>query len=100
MVRLRPAGPREGRRGKLSGDPAVQAAAVALLEGVGDPLGFLAAAPEDARILAAIVREAGRMRAEREQQLADYVAAKASNHVVSGFARIQGRFMKWMSRRG
>jgi hypothetical protein len=82
------AGPREGVRGKLTGDPAVQSAAVALLAGVADPLGFLALSPDDNRVMVAVVNEAVRIRDEHERALLDYVARATSGQTIAGIASV------------
>lgn len=94
------AGHREGVRGKLTGDPAVTAAAVALIAGVSDPIGMLALSPDDGRLMAAIVNEAVRIRGERELAYLDYVARRTAGHTVSGVASIVRSVMKSFKRRG
>lgn len=99
MVRVPLAGPRAGVRGKLTGDPVVTAAAVALLAGVSDPLGMLALAPDDARLMAAIVNEAGRLKAERERALIEYLARLTAGQTVSGVASIARSVLKSFQRK-
>lgn len=67
-----------GARGKLSGDPAVTTAAVALLLGYSDPLGFLALERGDMGLAVAIVEKADELRAEQAKQLADYTANRTA----------------------
>lgn len=100
MVGLRLAGRGEGVRGKLKGDPAVAAAAVALLTGVTDPIGMLALSPDDGRLMAAIVNEAVRIRDERERALLDYVARMTAGQTTSGFASVARSVVKAFRRRG
>lgn len=71
MVRVQP-GRVGGALGKLSGDPAVQTAAVALLHGWSDPLAFLALDGDDYAIAVAVVTAARDQRLEWDKQLADY----------------------------
>lgn len=97
MVRVRHRPAREGRSGKLTGDPAVHAGAVALIHG-WDPLHYLGLAPDDARLAQAILNKATEMTGEHDKAMADYVAAKTAHHTVTGFAKTMSRFMRWLAK--
>lgn len=78
------------RRGKLTRDPAIEQAAVALLHGIW-PLQFLGLAPDDYRVVAAVVNRAQRLVEEQAKALADYQAAKTAGLTTQGITR-------WISR--
>lgn len=80
MVRVhdRPGPP--GVLGKLTGDPAIKAAGVAISFGL-DPLRYLSLGPDDADIVDAALVEASRYRNQREAALADRTGAQTSNGV-------------------
>lgn len=86
MVGLLRRGPR-GVLGKLSGDPAVATAAVALLCGWSDPLDLLALDADDYAIAVAVVNEAEKLRSQRDKAAADYQAAKNANLTAEGILR-------------
>lgn len=71
----------------MTRDPAVRTAAVALVNGWGDPVALLALPPDDYSVAAAVVREADRMRAERDQAAADYLAQATASRVVDLLAK-------------
>lgn len=93
MVRLLRGRP-GGARGKLSGDPAVTTAAVALLNGWSDPLELLALEPEDYRVAVAVIQEAERLRAQRDRNAADYQAAKTANALLPGLVKAIRRMLQ------
>lgn len=93
MVRLLHGRPR-GALGKLSGDPAITTAAVALLTGWSNPLELLALDPEDYRVAVAIVQEAERLRYQRDKQLADYQAGKTANLLLPGLVKAIRRMLQ------
>lgn len=98
MVGLHGLGDRSGVRGKLTRDPAVHSAAVALLVGVTDPLGFLATDPADWPIVRAVVIEADRIKAERERDLAVAVADRTAARTVAGVAQVVRRALRALRR--
>ncbi len=87
MVGLQPAG-RGGARGKLSGDPVVTTAAVALLLGHSDPLGLLALERRDYNLAVTVVEKAAEIRSEYDQQLAEYTAAMTAKHLMPGLRSV------------
>lgn len=93
MVRLLDGRP-GGARGKLSGDPAVTTAAVALLSGWANPLDLLALDPEDYTVAVAVIQEAERLRAQRDKQLADYQSVKTANALLPGLVKAIRRMLK------
>lgn len=86
MVSLDERDARGGARGKLSSDPAVRSAAVALLLGL-DPLEYLGLSPSDFQITSAVVEEAHRLRTEQMQQQADYVSARTAGLTAQAITR-------------
>ena len=66
----------------------MHAAAVALTLGVADPLAFLALSRTDAVIAGAVLAEAGRLRVQHDQALADYTSVRTAGHTVTGVAQI------------
>jgi len=80
--------------GKLSGDPAVEAAAVALLLGHSDPLQLLARAPNDYAIDAAILNRAAQLQADRARAQADYLAGQIARQVVPPLAKHLSRLVE------
>lgn len=93
MVRVRHRGPGARAAGKLSRDPAVQAAAVALLLGV-DPLTFLAQHPDDLAITAAVVQKAEDLRAERERALVEALSTRTAGLTAQAITRWIARNFK------
>lgn len=65
-------------RGKLTGHPAVKAAAVASHFGI-DPLSFLTLAEGDRRIVAAVLSERAELDAEHRKAELDYLASKTAS---------------------
>lgn len=82
--------PRPGARGKLTRDPAVETAAVALLHGF-DPIQFLSYDPEDFAVAQAVLKHAQQKRADEIKWFADYVSARTagltSRSITRWFAR-------------
>lgn len=99
MVGVRLAGHRAGRGGKLAGDPAIEAAAVALDVGVSDPLGYLALSVDDEMVVNAVLQRALTIRARREQELLDYVSNRAAGLIGSNFSRVMRSAVRALLRR-
>lgn len=97
MVRVQPRWG-GGVRGKLSGDPAVTTAAVALLLGYPDPLGLLGLGRADYAIAVAAISKAADLKAEHETRLADYTAAQTANNLMPGLAKTIVAITRAMSR--
>lgn len=74
---------RAGRPGKLSGDPAIQQAAVAVLSGTNTGLGFLSLDPDDAEIEYEVALATLRLRKE----LVQYDAETYALAIVHVFAQ-------------
>lgn len=87
MDRVLLGGPGGGRFGKLTDDPAIDAAAAALLYGVADPLAMLALSPGDMRVMQAVLAKASKWRHEYDTHLADYTAGKVAEAVVPPLAK-------------
>lgn len=83
-----------GAGGKLTGDPAIRTAAVALINGWADPLDVLALDPDDYAVAVAVVAEADRLRADQAKALADYTAAKTANLLLPGLVKALSRLVK------
>ncbi|GAB3867389.1 hypothetical protein GCM10028801_41270 [Nocardioides maradonensis] len=77
MVADHERGPGQGAAGKLTSDPAVETAAVALLHGF-DPLQFLGYAPEDYDVAIAVLERAQKIRADELKWFADYVSGRTA----------------------
>lgn len=93
-VRHRAAG---ARRGKLTSDPAIGSAAVALLHGL-DPLTFLGLHPDDYRLTVAVVDRAQRLREDAAVALADRQAARTAGLTAQAITKWLGRALKAMSK--
>lgn len=82
MVRLHAGRGRGALGGKLSSDPAskalIEGAAVALLTGYTDPLGFLALERHDFDVAVQVVEAAQRMRREHDKSMAEYAANRTA----------------------
>ena len=78
--------PRGRLRGKLTGDPIVEAAAAVLAFGV-DPSVVFDWPVEDRAILQATLDRAQHIRIEYDQQLAESIGAHAANKTVPGIAK-------------
>lgn len=76
-----------GAPGKLSSDPAIRTAAVALLLGWSDPLDLLALDPADYAIAVEIVRDAQKMDSDRRRAELDAlvkgIGATVANRVAA-----------------
>lgn len=83
--------------GKLSSDPAVRSAAVALLLGI-DPLEYLGQAPADFEITTAVIAEAHRLRVEEAKQHADYLSARTAGLTAQAITRWLGKNIPRMFR--
>lgn len=92
MVGVLDVGP-GGARGKLSGDPAITTAAVALLNGWSDPLDLLSLDDDDYAIAVAVISEAEQLRAKRDKHFADYAAAKTANSLLPGLVKAIKRML-------
>lgn len=82
MVRVQPGRDRGGRAGKLSSDPAVTTAAVALSLGYADPLSLLALDRHDFNVMVAAIEVARTMQDDYDTALAKYNAALTANYLA------------------
>lgn len=90
MVRLHHRPGTAGVLGKLTRDPAIKAAGVAITLGL-DPLWYLGLDPGDADLVEAAMVEASRNRNSRDMALADRTAAQTSSGVAAALKRLLPR---------
>ena len=93
MVRGQQRGTRSGVLGKLTGDPAVTSAAVAVTFGI-NPLWFLGLAPHDYVVAAAAVAKAQELRDKQARGLADYQSSKTAGLTARAITRWIARSFK------
>jgi hypothetical protein len=76
----------------------VTTAAVALINGWGDPLDLLALDPEDFSVAVAVVREAERMRAEQDAAKAEASARLIARELLPGLAKHSSALVRAVAR--
>lgn len=82
-----------GPRGKLTGDPAIELAGVAVRFGL-DPLTVLGSAPGDLQVYTVALAAAARQRAEETKSYLDYLAGKTAVDTTTGFASVMRAAVK------
>jgi hypothetical protein len=89
---VRDLGARRGRRffGELTDNSLIAAAALALMNGHGDPMRLLAMDPDDFRLTLEAVQKAERLRREQRKQELEFLAESIGAKVGSVLARAFG----------